>query len=115
MLTKKERVGMVIAFRIATVILALLVLTVDAIFWGHLREGIEDTVSTRFESDPPEGYQYWYDREFREVFPGNVIFSVATCAISGLLLWLAFGVVKITPPPPKSVTPIASAPPPPGA
>jgi len=58
MLSKKERVAIVVSFRVVALILALVVVAVNAISWGLLREGIDDTLIARFESDPPEGYQY---------------------------------------------------------
>ncbi len=44
----------------------------------------------RFESEPPEGMDYWRKEELKNAMPSLVTLWSATACIAAFVLWLAF-------------------------
>lgn len=80
--TSKCRIGTIL-ITAAGVVLCFLALW--AVSW-LLGESVGARMRMSFESQPPEGYNFWYWKEFRRQLPEAILYALPIFAVLALLV-----------------------------
>jgi|688.fasta_scaffold58110_4 hypothetical protein len=81
----KRNFGCIVGAAIGTALLIRL-----AFFLTQMALDGMDANLMRFESEPPEGMDYWHKEELQNAMPGLVTLWSATACIAAFVLWLGF-------------------------
>lgn len=82
MKTSKRRIGTLL---IPCAGVALCFLALGAVNW-LLEESVSARMRMSFESQPPEGYNFWYWKEFRRQLPEAICYALPIFAALALLV-----------------------------